>query len=184
MRRWPSSFTEVAFSFLRGSGGGSRSIVARAHGGGISLPAGPRSARQRGPCAQPDRQPEGRRDQCALSLSDSGGRLLVHCHKSGCAVLPELQRRGQAEGRGQAPAQIDPAEAERRKAEDRKREAQRLKTAHDLFAAAVNCEGTPAQSYLVVRGIVGLRFNTLRATLRFHPGARGVGGEGAGGQRA
>jgi len=47
------------------------------------------------PC--PICQPEGRRDQRALSLSDSGGRLLVHCHKSGCEVLPELQRRDLAD---------------------------------------------------------------------------------------
>ena len=86
------------------------------------------------PC--PICQPEGRRDQRALSLSDSGGRLLVHCHKSGCAALNELRNRGLAEGRGQPSAAPDPAELARKRAEDQRREAQRLKSAHDLFAAA------------------------------------------------
>lgn len=121
------------------------------------------------PC--PVCQPEGRRDQRALSLSDSSGRLLVHCHKSGCAVLSELRNRGLIEGRGEPSAAPDPAEAERRRTEDRRKEARRLQTAHELFAAGICCEGTPAQSYLEFRGIHGLRFAKLRATLRFHPAA-------------
>lgn len=121
------------------------------------------------PC--PVCQPDGRLDQRALSLSDSAGRLLVHCHKSNCAVLPELQRRGLAEGRGREAAAPDPAEAERRRADDRKRDAQRLQSAHDLFAAGFSCEATPAAAYLEVRGIMGLAFNKMRNTLRFHPEA-------------
>ncbi|MDI3336401.1 toprim domain-containing protein [Defluviimonas aestuarii] len=121
------------------------------------------------PC--PICQPEGRRDQRALSLSDGGGRLLVHCHKSGCAVLNELRNLNLIEGRGLPSAAPDPAEAERQRAEVRRKEVQRLKTAHDLFSAGVNCEGTPAQTYLEARGIHGLRFAKLRATLRFHPAA-------------
>ena len=121
------------------------------------------------PC--PICQPEGRRDQRALSLSDSGGRLLVHCHKSGCAALNELRNRGLTEGRGQPSAAPDPAELARKRAEDQRREAQRLKSAHDLFAAAVNCEGTAAETYLAGRGILGLPLAKMRATLRFHPGA-------------
>lgn len=121
------------------------------------------------PC--PICQPEGRRDQRALSLSDSAGRLLLHCHKSGCAVLPELRGRGLTEGRGQPSAAPDPAATARKRAEDQRREAQRLKSAHDLFAAGVSCEGTPAETYLKARGIHGLRFGKLRATLRFHPAA-------------
>lgn len=122
------------------------------------------------PC--PICQPEGRRDQRALSLSDSGGRLLVHCHKSGCSVLNELRNRGMVEGRGQPSAAPDPAELARKRAEDQRREAQRLKTARELFAAGVSCEGTPAETYLAeVRGIHGLRFGKMVATLRYHPGA-------------
>lgn len=121
------------------------------------------------PC--PVCQPEGRRDQRALSISDGAGRLLVHCHKGGCDVLGELRRRGLVEGRAQPSAPPDPAEVERRRAEERRRDARRLKSAHDLFAAGVSCEGTPAQAYLEGRGIHGLRFAKMRATLRFHPGA-------------
>jgi phage/plasmid primase-like uncharacterized protein len=121
------------------------------------------------PC--PVCQPEGRRDQRALSLSDSGGRLLVHCHKGHCAALNALRNQGLIEGRGQPSAPPDAAESARRRAEDQRRDAQRLKSAHDLFAAALSCENTPAQAYLEARGIQGLRLSKLRATLRFHPGA-------------
>ena len=121
------------------------------------------------PC--PICQPEGRKDQRALSLSDKGGKLLVHCHKGGCAVLGELQSRGLSEGRGVASAAPDPAEAERRRQEERRKEAQRLKSAHDLFAGGICCEGTPVQTYLESRGIIGLRFAKMQNTLRFHPSA-------------
>lgn len=119
------------------------------------------------PC--PICQPEGRKDQRALSLSDRSGKLLVHCHKSNCAVLGELQARAFAEGRGIATPAPDPAEAERRRQEDRRKEARRLKAAHDLFAAGLCCEGTAVQAYLEGRGIRGLRFAKMRNTLRFHP---------------
>lgn len=112
-------------------------------------------------------QPEGRRDQRGLSVAEDGGRTLVHCHKSGCAVWPELQRRGLAETRGEGAGAVDPAEAERRRREERRREAQRLRAAHELFASGVSCEGTPAQTYLEGRGIRGLKFNRMRNTLRF-----------------
>lgn len=116
------------------------------------------------PCCQM----EGRRDQRALSITDSGGRTLVKCHKSGCAVWPELQRRGLVEGRGEGGgAPPDPAEAERRRREERQKDAQRLRTAHELFAAGVSCEGTPAAAYLEARGLLGLRFNRMKNTLRF-----------------
>ena len=110
-------------------------------------------------------QPEGRRDQRGLSVAEDGGRTLVHCHKSGCAVWPELQRRGLGESPGSGAA--DPAEAERRRREERRKEAQRLRAAHELFASGVSCEGTPAQTYLEGRGIRGLKFNRMRNTLRF-----------------
>lgn len=120
------------------------------------------------PC--PICQPEGRRDQRALSISESGGRLLVHCHKGGCSVLPELQLRGIIEGRGHSAAPPDPKEIERRKADDRRKQTQRLKVAFDLFNQAKTCEGTIAETYLSeVRGIEGLRFHKMKNTLRFHP---------------
>lgn len=122
------------------------------------------------PC--PMCQPESRRDQRALSVSESGGHLLVHCHKGGCKVFPELQARGLIVGQGHRGARPDPAEDERRKAENRRKHAQRLKVAHDLFTQAKSCEGTIAETYLTeVRGIKGLRFNKMKNTLRFHSNA-------------
>jgi phage/plasmid primase-like uncharacterized protein len=121
------------------------------------------------PC--PICQPEGRRDQRALSIAEKAGKLLLHCHKAGCAVLADLRNRGLVEGRGQPSTAPDPAEVVGKRSEELRREAQRLKAAHDLFAAGVNCEGTPAQAYLEGRGILGLRFAKMRGTLRFHPAA-------------
>lgn len=93
-------------------------------------------------------------------------------------MLKELQARNLADtGKERAP--YDAEEASRRKAEDRKREAARLKSAHDLFAAGVSCAGSPAQTYLEGRGIVGLHFNRVARTLRFHPSVL----HGASGQR-
>lgn len=117
-------------------------------------------------------QPEGRRDQRALSITESGGRTLAKCHKSGCAAWPELQRRGLVEGRGEGGgARPDPAEADRRRRAEREKDAKRLRTAHQLFAAGVCCEGTPAATYLEARNIRGLKFNRMRNTLRFVPEA-------------
>lgn len=121
------------------------------------------------PC--PVCQPEARRDQRALSLSDREGRLLVHCHKSGCAVLAELQARGLAEGRGGLVAAPDPAEESRRRADELRRAATRLRASHDLFAKSVSCEGTPVQTYLERRGLTGLLFGKMTNTLRCHRSA-------------
>ncbi|ARO13530.1 virulence-associated protein E [Ketogulonicigenium robustum] len=119
------------------------------------------------PC--PICQPEGRRDQRALSLSDSAGRLLCHCHKSGCAVLSELQVRGLIDGKGAPSAPPDPAAEARRRAEEKRRDARRRESARTLFAEGVSCFLTPAQTYLESRGLTGMHFNRLRSTLRYHP---------------
>ncbi len=120
------------------------------------------------PC--PICQPEGRRDQRALSLSEGGGRLLVHCHKSGCEVLQELRRQNLTD-KGAGRSEYDPAAAQRQRDEERRKHAQRLANAHALFNTGVSCAGTPAQTYLEARGIAGMQFNKLRRTLRFHPSA-------------
>lgn len=109
----------------------------------------------------------------ALSVSNgSDGRLLVKCH-AGCdgrSVMAELQRRGIISGRGHNAKPPNPTELKRQKAEDLRRQAYRLKVSHDLFRAAISCEGTAAERYLCeVRGITGLRFNKMKNTLRFHP---------------
>lgn len=120
------------------------------------------------PC--PICQPEARRDQRALSISESAGRLLLHCHKGGCKVFPELQARGLIEGRGQHSAQPDPVEAERHRRQEQQKQAQRLAVCHGIFNKARTCEGTIAETYLAeVRGIEGLRFHKMKNTLRFAP---------------
>lgn len=115
------------------------------------------------PC--PVCQPEGRRDQRALSLTDRDGRILAYCFKGGCRVLPLLRDRGLAEPR---PGQDDPAGREvvrRREAADL---ARRLATAHRLFAEGGSCAGTPAETYLRARGLTRLRLDRM-PDLRFHP---------------
>jgi len=109
----------------------------------------------------------------ALSVTDGpGGRLLVKCH-AGCSgrdVMGALQHRGIIDGKGHKAQAPSVAEMAKRKAEDQKRDEQRLKYAHDLFAAGTCCAGTPVQAYLEdVREIKGLRFNKMKNTLRFHP---------------
>jgi phage/plasmid primase-like uncharacterized protein len=120
------------------------------------------------PC--PVCQPEGRRDQRALAISQSGGRLLVHCHKSACAsVLQELKARNLADQVGGVVKKVPASELAQQRASDRRKEAMRLKTAQDLFASAVSCEGTLAETYFEARGIHRLRFGKMTNTLRFHP---------------
>ncbi|MBL1436722.1 MAG: toprim domain-containing protein [Rhodobacteraceae bacterium] len=120
------------------------------------------------PC--PICQPEAQRDQRALSISESGGRLLLYCHKGGCKVFPELQARGLIDGHGQHASPPDPAEAEQRRQRDQQKQAQRLAHCHEIFNQARTCEGTIAQTYLEdVRGIEGLRFHKMKNTLRFAP---------------
>lgn len=120
------------------------------------------------PC--PICQPDGRKDQRALSVGYRAKKLLVFCHKSGCDVLPELQARGIAGGRCISTGTADQADEKKyQQSEDRRREENRLRNAHELFASAVSCEGTLAQSYLEARGIIGARLDKTRNTLRFHP---------------
>lgn len=111
------------------------------------------------PC--PICQPEGRRDQRALSLTDKDGKLLAYCHKGGCAVVTELGRRGLHE-RDRATGRPNII------SDDPTRRA-RWSAALALFAAAQSCAGTMVQTYLEARGIYGLKFNRLDRSLRFHP---------------
>jgi len=95
--------------------------------------------------------------------------LLLHCHKGGCAVFPELQARGLIKGQGQQAAPPDPAELARRRQQEHQKQAQRLAVCKGIFNEARTCEGTIAETYLAkVRGIEGLRFGKLKNTLRFH----------------
>ena len=67
-------------------------------------------------------QPECRRDQDALTLSDGAGGLLAHCKKSGCAFRDILSAAGVTTGAWKAP---DPREAAKRDMEARAELAKR-----------------------------------------------------------
>jgi hypothetical protein len=101
------------------------------------------------PC--PVCQPERRRDQAALSIGDGdGGRLLLRCHKAGCAFADILTAAGIGRGEYRGP---DPAEVARREAERRAEAMKRAEQARRLWREALPIEGTPAEAYLRGRGI-------------------------------
>ena len=112
------------------------------------------------PC--PCCQAEGRRDQSALSVSDAGGKLLLHCHKLGCAFADILAAAGIAPGSYTPP---DPAIIAQREAERRSEAEKRARQARAVWDGAQPIGGSIAERYLRTRGI---RCD-LPATLRFHP---------------
>ena len=112
------------------------------------------------PC--PVCQPERRRDQDALTLSDGAKGLLLHCKKTGCDFRDIAAASGIAPGTFTAP---DPAILSRREAE-RKVEADiRANQAQRLWDEALPIKGTIAETYLRGRGITC----DLPETLRFAP---------------
>lgn len=112
------------------------------------------------PC--PVCQPEGRKAQNALTLSDGASGVLLHCKKSGCAFRAILAAAGILPGDYEA---SDPTERLRRQTEDRAEAAKKARQAHDLWRSAHPIAGTAAESYLRGRGITC----SLPDTLRFHP---------------
>jgi len=113
------------------------------------------------PC--PVCQPEGRKEQNALTLADGeSGRLLLHCKKFGCAFGDILAAAGIAPGGYTAP---DPSEVARRQAEVLAESEKRAKQAHRLWQGAQPITGTLAETYLRGRGISC----PLPETLRFLP---------------
>lgn len=115
-----------------------------------------------GSCPCPVCQPERRPDQRALSVTEAGGKLLLHCHKAGCDFRNIAAAAGIAPG---AVSRPDPAalaaQEAARKAETEKRERQ----ARAIWAETVPIGGTLAEDYLQRRGITC----ALPETLRFHP---------------
>lgn len=114
------------------------------------------------PC--PICQPEARKDQDALTLSDGRNGLLAHCKKGGCTFRDILAAVGIAPGNYQRP---DPAITAQRDAEQRAEVQKRERQAHDLWRDAQPITGTVAETYLRGRAITC----ALSETLRFHPGA-------------
>lgn len=114
------------------------------------------------PC--PICQPERRIDQKALSISeDATGRLLAHCHKSGCAFRDIRAAAGTS-----APKQPqrDFASIERHKAAHDNQAERKAQSAKFCWQQAHPIPGTPAETYL--REVRGLSC-ALPDTLRFHP---------------
>ncbi len=87
-----------------------------------------RNGRGSAPC--PCCQPERRRDQTALSVTESGGRLLLHCFKSSC----DFRDIAAAANVPASATRVDPVaqrEADQKRAEY---EAQMLKQARGIMA--------------------------------------------------
>lgn len=111
------------------------------------------------PICQPDR----RRDQNALTLTDGAdGRLLTHCKKAGCAFVDILGAIGSVR------PYIDQTAThtglnDRFQAELRKKEKNAWAAAK-IWQASVPIAGTPAENYLRGRGITC----ELPETLRFN----------------
>jgi hypothetical protein len=113
------------------------------------------------PC--PVCQPERRRDQSALTLSDGrDGRLLAHCKKSACAFTDIATAAGLRAGSYSPP---DPAAIAKREREERAQAEKRAKQAERCWTESLPITGTPAERYLRGRGITC----DLPGTLRFHP---------------
>ena len=110
------------------------------------------------PICQPDR----RRDQDALTLSDGAGGLLAHCKKSGCAFRDILAAAGVTAGGYQAP---DPFKIARDRAKELAEMQKRAAQAARLWKDAQAIAGTVAEAYLRGRGITC----PLPETLRFAP---------------
>lgn len=113
------------------------------------------------PC--PVCQPEGRKDQNALTLTDGeDGRLLAHCKKSGCDFREILSAAGNAPGQYSPPALNVFAQ---RAAADKAVANTKQRKAFALWKEALPIEGTIAETYLRGRGIIC----ALPESLRFHP---------------
>jgi hypothetical protein len=110
------------------------------------------------PVCQPDR----RRDQNALTLSDGGAGLLLHCKRAGCDFCDILAAAGVMAGGYRAP---DPADFAKRAAEAKVKAARRAEAAHQLWGESQPIDGTLAEAYLRGRGIACPSPDRLR----FHP---------------
>jgi hypothetical protein len=114
------------------------------------------------PC--PVCQPEARKGQGALTLSDGRNGLLAHCKKGNCTFRDVLAAAGITPGGYNAP---DAATMARRAAERQAEAMRRERQARDLWRDAQPIRGTLAETYLRGRAITC----PLPETLRFHPGA-------------
>lgn len=118
-----------------------------------------KNGRGQAPC--PICQPEGRKDQTALSIAESNGKLLLFCFKSGCSFV-EISR---AVGLPLEIVQIDfdaCCDAKKKQADYTAKQAAKARSLWD-FAKPI--QGSKAEAYLRARGITA----DLPKTLRFVP---------------
>lgn len=119
------------------------------------------------PC--PVCQPERRRDQRALSLSGANGKLLMHCHKSGCSFHDILR------AAGLPPEPLVPDTNAQREAETKLAEYERAKLdkARAIWCRSSPISGTPGEAYLRGRGVTCDLPPSLRWASDLHHGPSG-----------
>ncbi|MCL6286024.1 toprim domain-containing protein [Ruegeria sp. 2012CJ41-6] len=118
-----------------------------------------RNGQGQAPC--PICQHERRRDQTALSISESGGRLLLYCFKNHCDFRDIADAANVPMNR----AQVDPEAEREREAKRRDYDAAKLSRAKGLWEAGLPIDRTKAEAYLRGRGITC----PLPSSLRFVP---------------
>jgi len=114
------------------------------------------------PC--PVCQPERRKGQNALTVTDGRNGLLAHCKKTACDIRVILGSAGLRSGDHRAP---DPATLAQREAKAKAEAEKRAAQAKRLWQESLPIAGTLAERYLRGRGITC----PLPRTLRFHPEA-------------
>lgn len=129
----------------------------------LTLALGGRWHRRYGTAPCPVCQPERRRGQDALTLTDGHAGLLAHCKRAGCDFRNILGAAGVAPGPYTLP---NPSGFAQREAERRADGKKRAGQAHRLWREAFPIGGTVAETYLrEARRITCV----LPSTLRFHP---------------
>ncbi|MEM8626144.1 MAG: toprim domain-containing protein [Pseudomonadota bacterium] len=133
---------------------------------GITHVLGGRWSGRAGSAPCPICQPQGRKDQRALSIGTGrDGRVLVKCHKLGCDFLDILATLRDVGAMGDW--RPDPVAAAKRAEEERQDRERRISGAQALWERAAPIHGTLAETYLRARQIQG----NLSA-VRFDPECR------------
>jgi phage/plasmid primase-like uncharacterized protein len=115
-----------------------------------------------GTSACPVCQTECRRDQTALTITDSHDRLLLHCKRSNCAFQDILVALGIC---GDNLDLLDPIEASNLHKQQQRQDARKSQHAKALWDQSLPINETIAASYLRGLGIIA----RLPDTLRFNP---------------
>ncbi|HBZ45317.1 MAG TPA: virulence-associated protein E [Maritimibacter sp.] len=116
------------------------------------------------PC--PICQPERRRDQTALSITEADGKLLLHCFKSGCSFVEIASAAHLPLDRAQVDFEAV-RETKRKQAEYR---TTQLAKARGLWDAAKPITGTKGEAYLRGRGVSCNMPSSLRWIPDIHHG--------------